>query len=75
MKLADYQRKHNLTDEAFAALVERNRSVVTRWRNGVCRPDWESLAKIKKITKGEVGADDFMPGGKHDRRKRRSERG
>lgn len=61
MKLETYLSEHELTDEAFAALINRNQSTVSRLKRGVTRPDWQTLAAIANATDGAVTANDFMP--------------
>lgn len=59
MRLSDYMDNKALTDAAFAEMVGRDRSQVTRWRRGQTRPDWAALARIEEATAGAVTAKDF----------------
>lgn len=61
MKLPDYLRHARLTDAVFAARIRRDRSSVTKWRNGESRPDWQALLAITEATDGVVSANDFLP--------------
>ena len=61
MTLADWMSRHTLTDGAMARLIGIDRSQINRLRRGEARPSWVVAAKIKKVTKGAVGADDFLP--------------
>ena len=61
MTLSEFLDQHKMTDAQFAALVDRDRSTVTRWRNGATRPDWRALDAIAEATRGKVSALDFIP--------------
>lgn len=60
MKLHEFMKTANLSDAALAEQVSRDRSTVTRWRNGKSRPDYDALVALAKITKGKVTAADFL---------------
>ena len=60
MKLVDYMIEKKLTDEAFGALVKRDRTRVLRWRSGKSWPDPEALEAIREVTGGKVTANDFF---------------
>lgn len=61
MNLSQYLSANGITDEAFAQQIERDRSFVTKLRQGKARPSVETLSKIKSATNGAVTADAFMP--------------
>lgn len=60
MKLADYMETLKITDARLAEAVGRDRTTVSRWRNGKARPDWSAFAAIEKATNGMVTARDFV---------------
>lgn len=60
MKLSEYLESRGLTDAAFAALVGRDRTSVTRWRNGTTRPDLDALLAVYVATGGLVTPNDFL---------------
>lgn len=60
MHLADYMKALNLSDEDVAKGISRSRPTVSRIRRGVTRPDWKTIEKIKKFTKGASTADDYV---------------
>lgn len=60
MHLSEYMAKHDLTDDYVAARIERTRVTVSRIRRRKVRPDWETIEKIKKFTKGASTADDYV---------------
>lgn len=60
MHLSDYMAKHKLDDDAVASGIGRTRVTVSRIRRRKLRPNWETMEKIKKFTKGAVVADDFQ---------------
>lgn len=59
MHLSDFMAERELSDEAVAAAVGRNRVSVSRWRRRLVRPDWDAIDKIKAFTDGAVAADDW----------------
>jgi transcriptional regulator with XRE-family HTH domain len=61
MTLSEFLTQQKMTDAQFAALVARDRSTVTRWRNGATRPDWKALDVIASVTGGKVSILDFFP--------------
>lgn len=61
MKLDQYLSEHDLTDTAFAALIGRTQSSVSRLRRSETRPDWETLERIQAATNGAVTPNDFLP--------------
>lgn len=61
MQLSEYLSQHNLTQKAFAALIDRDISTVSRLARGETRPDWSTVAAIEKATNGAVTANDFTP--------------
>ena len=61
MRLSEWMTSRNLDDEGMAALVQADRSVISRIRRGVNRPSWALAARFKAATGGEVTADDFLP--------------
>ena len=60
MKLIDYLRRQNLTDEQFAALVGRSRWAVRKWMYGQRTPRLSEMQAIARVTDGAVSANDFM---------------
>jgi DNA-binding transcriptional regulator YdaS (Cro superfamily) len=61
MKLIDYLRAKNLTDDAFAALVGRSKWAVRKWMYSQRTPRPAEMLAISQATRGAVTADDFMP--------------
>lgn len=60
MKLAQYLSDHDLSDQAFADLIGRHRSIVTRYRKGTVCPSLEAIGAIHRVTEGAVSFPDFM---------------
>ncbi|SHF01524.1 putative transcriptional regulator [Kaistia soli DSM 19436] len=60
MKLASYLADQKLTDRAFAAVIGKERSVVTRYRTGELRPPLEVIEAIRIATGGAVSYEDFL---------------
>lgn len=58
--LADYMADRGLSDEDVAKGIGRSRPTVSRIRRRLVRPDWETIEKIKKFTKGASTADDYQ---------------
>ena len=61
-KLGRWMADNNHNDDTFAALVETDRSSVSRIRRGKQRPSWDLAKRIHENTKGAVGSDpnDFI---------------
>lgn len=59
MQLAAYLKQHGIDDEAFAALIGRDRSTVWRLRNG-SKPSPSLMETIAEVTKGTVLPNDFF---------------
>jgi transcriptional regulator with XRE-family HTH domain len=60
MKLDEYLARERLTDAAFAALVNRSQSAISRLRRGETLPDWRTLEAIVSVTDGAVTPNDFL---------------
>ncbi len=60
MHLSDYMAKYNLDDDAVADAIGRTRVTVSRIRRRKVRPDWPTIEEIKKFTKGQSTADDYV---------------
>jgi transcriptional regulator with XRE-family HTH domain len=59
MHLSDYMTKKSLSDEEVAEMIGRSRPTVSRIRRRKVRPDWQTIEKLKEVTRGAVTADDF----------------
>ena len=60
MKLEAYLKSADLDDEAFGALISRDRTTVYRLRLGRTKPDWDTVIKIREATDGKVSAEDWL---------------
>lgn len=62
MKLEHYlaSREPPLSPAAFARVIERDKSTVTRLCNGERRPDPETMQRILDATNGVVTPNDFF---------------
>jgi hypothetical protein len=60
MHLADYMKLNELTDDDVAKAIKRTRPTVSRIRRNKGRPDWDTLIVLRKWSKGEISADDFV---------------
>jgi DNA-binding transcriptional regulator YdaS (Cro superfamily) len=49
-----YMKKQDVGDAAFAALIKRDRSMVSKLRRGVVRPTIDLAAAIETATDGAV---------------------
>ncbi len=56
MTLSEYLKSNGLTDDKFAALVGMSQSQITRLKNGLSRPSWDTVEKIFAATGGVVNA-------------------
>lgn len=59
MKLGDWMRQKDMTDEGLSNLLGISRPAVTLYRNGKRIPKREIMASLTKVTKGKVTANDF----------------
>ncbi len=59
MHLSKYMADRSLSDEEVAAAIKRTRPTVSRIRRGKMRPDWDTIERIRRFTRGLVTADDF----------------
>src|SRR4030095_814085 len=60
MHLSDYMLWKNLTDAEVASRIGRDRATISRIRRRVVRPDWPTINLLKKMSLGEISADDFL---------------
>lgn len=59
MKLSHWLDREKRTDSWLAERVGRDRSIITRIKNGDALPSVEVAAKIQVITEGMVTATDY----------------
>ena len=59
MKLQEYRKKENKTQQDIANDLGVFQSVIQKWESGETIPRPESMQKIIAYTKGEVTANDF----------------
>jgi transcriptional regulator with XRE-family HTH domain len=52
--LSTYMKRERVTDAAFAAAIGKDRSLVTRLRNGTVRPTIDVAGAIERETRGAV---------------------
>ncbi len=65
MHLKDFLRPavgRPLSNTAFADMIGRHESIVSRWVRGTVMPDAESLRLIEQATDGAVTANDMLAG-------------
>lgn len=65
MKLGKYMERESLDDEAMAKKIRSpkikcDRTMVSRFRRELRRPDWPMINRIATVTSNEVTADDWM---------------
>ena len=60
MKLRDYLKKHNITQEKFAELIGVTRPWVTCIVNEQRNPSINVIIAIEKVTNGEVTTKDLF---------------
>jgi DNA-binding transcriptional regulator YdaS (Cro superfamily) len=63
MHLDAYLSNREISNAAFAQLIGRDRTSVSRWRRGASIPDWTALKRITEATEGQVTANDFVEAG------------
>lgn len=60
MKLSEYLKTTNLTQEKFAHLVGVTRPFITNILNGKKSPSVQLAGRIEKVTKGKVTLRDLL---------------
>jgi transcriptional regulator with XRE-family HTH domain len=53
-KISEYLKAHDMTHEAFAALVDITRPHLTKIANGSAYPSRKLMVRIAKVTNGQV---------------------
>lgn len=61
MKLQEFMKMSGMTDDAMAAAIGKDRSVVSKYRSGDVTPPLAVIAQIETVTKGAVSFRDFLP--------------
>lgn len=62
MKLSAWISKKKLTHAAFGAMIGATQAAVSRYVSGQRVPRPRVMARIVEVTKGQVTANDFVPG-------------
>ena len=61
MKLTEYLDKKKMTVADLARALDVPHETARRYVNGMRRPEWSILRRIKEITGGSVEPNDFLP--------------
>lgn len=61
MTLAEWMAAKDIGDAEMAALVDADRSTISRIRRGKARPSWQLAARIAKVTARKVKTDTYLP--------------
>lgn len=59
MHLAEYMQWKNLSDDDVAERIGIARATVNRIRRRKLRPGWNTIANLKRMSRGQITADDF----------------
>ncbi len=59
MKLAKFMELAQLTDADLAEKLGRDRSTVTRLRNGSTKPSFEVMLALERLSEGMIRPSDF----------------
>lgn len=59
MKLAKFMELSQMSDAELAELLDRDRSTVTRLRNGSTKPSFEVMLALERISEGAIRPSDF----------------
>ena len=62
MKLEKYMADNQLTDEAMAKRLGKDRSVVSRYRRGEVTPPPDVIREIQRVTERAVQFNDWFEG-------------
>lgn len=60
MKLKTWLKKTGKTQARFAASIGASQGQVSHWINGEVLPEFATMVKIQKATKGKVGFKDWL---------------
>ena len=60
MHLAEYMHWKKLSDDDVAARIGINRATVSRIRRKKLRPGWDTIANLRRMSRGRITADDFV---------------
>ena len=60
MKLDEFMRLKEMSDEAMASILAKDRTIVGKYRRGLVTPPLEVIAEIEKATSGAVSFRDFL---------------
>lgn len=60
MTLGDWLQRQDMTQEAFAGLIEVEPATVSRYVTGQRRPTHKIMLRIFRVTNGAVSANDFL---------------
>lgn len=60
MQLSDWMTQKKIDDDAMAALINKSRVSVSRYRRGIETPGTDTLRRIVEVTGGEVSANDML---------------
>lgn len=63
MKLQEYMKLKGLNDEEMAALIGKERTLVSKYRRGKVEPPLEVIAAIEEATERAVSFQDFLTSG------------
>jgi ribosome-binding protein aMBF1 (putative translation factor) len=64
--LAIYMNREKISDNEFAVLIRKDRSLVNRIRRGEVRPTLDVAATIEAITRGEVTMQSWVAEARSD---------
>lgn len=60
MKLAKFMELSQLSDADLAERLGRDRSTVTRLRNGSAKPSFEIMLALERMSDGAIRPSDFV---------------
>lgn len=60
MRLSEFMRERQLSDEVVADAIGRSRVSVSRYRRGLVRPDWNTIEALDAFTRGKVSVADWL---------------
>jgi transcriptional regulator with XRE-family HTH domain len=61
MKFTEYMRWRDLDDSQMAAQIGCSASAVVKWRRGERVPRPQQIIRIREVTDGRVGPEDWFP--------------
>lgn len=61
MTLSEWMTENDVSPESLANMIGVHWATIYKWRSGRSFPRLDQIVAIRRLTKGAVTADDFLP--------------